>query len=50
LKPAASKLSTNACITSGRIMSAPLPAMRQRDRSKRSSARVCELIRREQMS
>ncbi len=36
-KPASAKALTKFCITSGRIMSAPLPAVRQRDRSKRSA-------------
>jgi hypothetical protein len=37
LKPASAKALTKFCITSGRIMSAPLPASRQRDRSNRSA-------------
>jgi len=48
--PAGAKQSTNACMTSGRIMSAPLPAMRQRERSNRSATWLWLEMRRAQMS
>jgi hypothetical protein len=50
LKPASAKASTKDCMTSGRIMSAPLPASRQRVRSNRSDALVWLDMRRAQMS
>jgi hypothetical protein len=48
--PAAAKVSTKHCMTSGRIMSAPLPATRQRDRSNRSATSIWLDTRRAQMS